>query len=115
MNREFIRLPEFEKCWENAGLSEEDIVDLEYMLSMNPTCGDVISGTGGLRKVRFALPNRGKRGSLRILYVDFVSLEKIYLLGAYEKKEKENLTDKECNELKKVIERIEAAAKRRKP
>ena len=48
-------------------------------------------GTGGVRKMRFAFEHRGKSGSIRIIYVDFEVYEKIYLITAYPKNEKENL------------------------
>lgn len=73
----------------------------------NPQIGSVMRGTGKLRKMRFALPHRGKSGSSRVLYVDFVIAETIYLIFAYPKNEKDNLTDEERNAIKKMIERIE--------
>ena len=45
---------------------------LQEELTVNPSKGDVIQGTGGLRKIRFAFENRGKSGSVRVCYVDFV-------------------------------------------
>lgn len=97
MNREFVRTPEFEKCWKIIGLTEDDMVELEYCLCRNPQLGPVVPGTGALRKIRWALPNRGKRGSIRIVYVDFAVYEKIYLISAYTKNEKDNLTREERN------------------
>jgi hypothetical protein len=105
--REFIRTSVFEKSWQEAGLSEEDILGLELELSANPEAGDVIPGTGGIRKLRYALPNQGKRGGLRIIYIDFVIHEKIYLLAAYAKNEKVNLTPAECKKLKLITEKIQ--------
>lgn len=103
MLREFVRLPEFEKCWEDAGLTEDDMLELEKTLCLNPDSGDMVEGTGGLRKLRWALPNTGKRGGIRVVYVDFVYYEKIYLISAYKKSGKDNLTDAEKNDIKKVI------------
>lgn len=57
--------------------------------------------------MRFALQNKGKSASSRVLYVDFVVAETIYLIFAYPKKEKDNLTDEERNNIKKLIERLE--------
>lgn len=112
MYREFIRMPEFEKCWENIGLTEDDIAELENFLCINPHSGDIMEGTGGLRKLRWALPNRGKRGSIRVVYVDFVYYEKIYLISAYPKNEKDNLTKEERNEIKKIIKLLEDRLRR---
>ena len=81
--------------------------ELQEMLLNNPQLGDVIKGTGGLRKMRYALPNRGKSGSSRVLYVDFVLAEKIYLIFAYPKNERDNLTDEEKNNIRKMIEKLE--------
>ena len=57
--------------------------------------------------MRFAFENRGKRGSVRVIYVDFAIREKLYLLTAYQKNEKDNLTKGERNELKKLVEILE--------
>ena len=57
--------------------------------------------------MRFALAGRGKSGSSRVLYVDFVVAETIYLIFAYPKNEKDNLTDEECYNIKKLIDKIE--------
>lgn len=67
--------------------------------------------TGGLRKIRFPFENRGKSGSSRVVYVDFAIYEKIYLISAYAKNEKENLSKAERNEIKKLIEMIELTLK----
>lgn len=113
MNREFVRTPEFEKCWKDLGLTEDDIVALEDFLCVNPQAGAVMVGTGGLRKLRWALPNRGKSGSIRVAYVDFVYYEKTYLISAYPKNEKENLTKEERSEIKKLIKYLKEVLRRK--
>ena len=77
--------------WEKFGLTEDDIVTLEEFLCVNPQTGVVTEGTGRLRKLRWALPNQGESGSIRVVYVDFVRYEKIYLISAYPKNEKGEL------------------------
>lgn len=72
--------------------------------------GDVIQGTGGLRKIRHAIGNKGKSGSIRVLYVDLVVHEKVYLLTAYTKKQKDNLSDNEKSAVKKLIEKLKKSA-----
>lgn len=57
--------------------------------------------------MRFAFEKRGKSGSVRVIYVDFEVYEKIFLLTAYAKNEKDNLSDAECNELKQLIKVLE--------
>ncbi len=73
-------------------------------------------GTGGLRKIRLAFPNRGKSGSARVCYVDFAVYEKIYLIQVFAKDEKDNLSNEEKNEVKKLLAILkdEASNKRRK-
>ena len=69
--RTFIEVPLFSKRWKEIGLKEDDLLALQIMLLKDPTSGPVMEGTGGIRKVRFALENRGKRGSVRVCYTDF--------------------------------------------
>ncbi|MDC7220345.1 MAG: type II toxin-antitoxin system RelE/ParE family toxin [Spirochaetales bacterium] len=66
----------------------------------------MIQGTGGLRKLRWALPGKGKSGSVRTLYVDFAYFEQIYMIACFKKNDKANLSDAEKNQIKSVIEKI---------
>ena len=100
-------MPIFDKQWRAMGLDDNDLQALQIELLKDPQIGSVIQGTGKLRKMRFAFPNRGKSGSSRVLYVDFVLAETIYLIFAYPKNEKDNLTDEESNNIKKMIAKIE--------
>ena len=58
-------------------------------------------------KIPLPVRNGGKSGSVRVIYVDFEVYEKIFLLTAYAKNEKDNLSDAECNELKQLIKVLE--------
>ena len=107
MKRSFVELPIFKSRWEALGLNEEDLLRLQIELLADPKVGDVMQGTGGVRKMRFAFEHRGKSGGVRVIYVDFEVYEKIYLLTAYTKNEKENLTKKERSEIKQLIEVLE--------
>ena len=100
-------MPIFDRQWREMGLDDSDLQNLQTELLRNPQIGDVIKGTGKLRKMRFAFQNRGKSGSSRVLYVDFVVAETIYLIFAYPKNEKDNLTDEERNNIKKLLDRLE--------
>lgn len=64
----------------------------------------MIEGSGGVRKFRFALPGRGKGGSVRVIYVDIMIDETIYMLYAYPKSAKENLSKAEVAEFKKLVD-----------
>ena len=107
MTREFVTLPSFDVIWKELGLSENDKVLLEQQLLENPKIGPVMQGTGGVRKMRFAFPNRGKSGSARVIYVDFEVFEKIFFVDVYQKADKDNLTKAERNTIKGVVELIE--------
>ena len=113
MKREFIELPEFLKRWYEIGLSDDDLIDLEIYLCKNPQIGSLIQGTGGLRKLRWSLRNKGKSGGVRTLYIDFAFYEKIYLVTAYTKNEKENISDNEKKQIKRLIETLEQELRRK--
>lgn len=113
MKRSFVELPIFKSRWEALGLDEEDLLRLQIELLADPKVGNVMQGTGGVRKMRFAFEHRGKSGGVRVIYVDFEVYEKIYLLTAYTKNEKENLTKKERSEIKQLIEVLEQQLKDR--
>lgn len=70
---------------------------------LNPNSGDVIRGTGGLRKVRWSLGNKGKRAGVRIIYYWQLKQNEIYLLTLYSKNE---VTDLTSSEKKALIELV---------
>lgn len=86
IKRVFIETSVFTKRWYELNLTDGDLSDLEEFIIKNPDAGDMIRGTGGLIKLRWNLPNKGKRGGARILYIDFVRYEKIFLVNCYRKK-----------------------------
>lgn len=104
MTRTFIETDEFRRKWKSMGLGEQELSELQGIILLDPQAGSVIQGTGGLRKLRFAFEGRGKRGSARVCYVDFVVKETVYLITAYSKSEKDNLTKAERNNIRKLIE-----------
>ncbi len=104
MTREFIELPLFRAKWKDLGLDDKDLRRLQEEILSDPKIGAVIRGTGGIRKMRFSFEHRGKSGSIRIIYIDFEIHEKIFLITAYPKNEKDNLTPSERNELKQLVE-----------
>lgn len=113
MTRIFVELPSFRNAWKSMGLTDGDLRRLQEKLLADPQLGNVMQGTGGIRKMRFALENQGKSSSVRVIYVDFVIHEKLYLLTAYPKSEKDNLTKAERNELKKLVDILETELDRR--
>ena len=111
----FIEVPLFSKRWKETGLGEEELRALQIMLLKDPESGPVMEGTGGIRKVRFPLKNRGKSGSIRVCYTDFAEYEVTYLITAFEKKDQENLSDNEKIVLRKLVKALkeETARNRR--
>lgn len=107
MTRSFVEMPIFRSKWEKLGLNDADLRRLQEELLADPKVGAVMRGTGGIRKMRFAFEDRGKSGSVRVIYVDFEVYEKIYLITAYPKNEKDNLSDAERNELRQLISILE--------
>jgi hypothetical protein len=106
MTRTFIEIPLFTKRWKEIGLTDDELLALQIMLLENPKAGPIMEGTGGIRKVRFPIDNRGKSKSVRVCYTDFSEYEVIYLITAFEKKEQENLTNEEKNILKKLVKAL---------
>ena len=108
---EFIEAPAFTRHLPDY-LSEDGYRKLQNNLAANPAAGDLMPGTGGFRKIRWADARRGKgrRGGLRIIYYHFASDHQIWLMTLYDKAEASDLTAKEKKALKTAVE-IELAAR----
>ena len=100
---EFIETRQFMKA-ANTLLSEDKLRRLQIILSCYPQMGPVIPGTGGLRKIRWDLGGRGKRGGLRIIYYWVTESEQIYLLYMYKKSKQDDLTPDQIRNLRKLME-----------
>ena len=80
MTRMFIITSEFDKLRSDAGNNDEDLRNFQNYLLINPKIGDVIVATAGLRKLRWKLKGKGKRGGIRILYLDIEEYGIIYFI-----------------------------------
>lgn len=87
-----------------ALMRDEDYGMFQRWLASNPNAGDVIPGTGGIRKVRVAVPGRGKRGGARVIYVHRITESRILLLLAYAKSDQDDLTAEQAQSLRRIIE-----------
>lgn len=87
--------------------TDEEIRLLQCELISFPDKGDIIQGTGGLRKIRMAIGQQGKRSSIRIIYF-LATRETIYFILAYQKSIKDNLTESEKAELKKLTKQLKS-------
>jgi hypothetical protein len=95
-----------------AIFSAEERERIVAMVAANPECGELISGTGGFRKVRVARSGMGKRGGARVIYILHSEDFPIFLVAAYAKNEKANLSRQERNQLAKLSGEIFARYKR---
>jgi hypothetical protein len=83
-------------------MEQREVDALIDVLATEPECGDLIRGTGGLRKVRFGAGGKGKRGSVRVVYYFHNDTMPVFLLTVFAKNEKDNLSRAERNTLAKV-------------
>jgi hypothetical protein len=119
---EFIETPAFTRYF-SSYLNDDEYRELQIRLAVGPELGDVMPGTGGFRKLRWADPRRGKgrRGGLRVIYYYFPGEQQIWLMTLYGKDEASDLTAKQRQALKNAIEielrarQAAKLAKQRKP
>ena len=101
-----VELASFKKAVKKL-LSEESIDNLKLFLSENPTAGDMIKGTGGLRKIRWSLDNnKGKSGGSRVIYYYCAENIPLYLFDCYAKNDKENISKQDKKELSNLLKMI---------
>lgn len=106
-----VELPEYIKRAERI-LSEDERDDLLYYLSTNPKAGNVMQGTGGVRKLRWASKGKGKSGGSRVIYFFYNETIPLFLLTIFGKSEKINLSKAERNELAKLVKELLKSYKR---
>ena len=85
-------------------LPDEDYRKLQAALVGNPALGPVIRGTRGLRKVRWAMPGRGKRGGVRVIYYWAPEAEQLLMLLVYPKSERDDLSASQLRLLRRLVE-----------
>jgi hypothetical protein len=118
---EFIEAPAFTRHLADY-LADDDYRALQRELARDPGKGDLMPGTGGFRKLRWADPRRGKgrRGGLRVIYYHFATSEQVWLMTLYDKDEAADLSPKEKKVLSAAIEdelqaREMSLARRKRP
>lgn len=101
-----VEAPEFIRQAENCMDDEMRENFIDY-IAKDPLAGDLITGTGGARKIRWqSTAQKGKRGGARIIYYYHDQDMPIFLFTAYKKNQKENITASEKAALKKIINMI---------
>lgn len=93
---------------------EAERLELILLLASNPLAGSEIPGTGGVRKLRFAMQGRGKRGGARVIYYFVGERLPIYALLAYAKSAKTDLTEQERRQVAQLAAAIKVTRKEKK-
>jgi hypothetical protein len=99
----FIETPAFTADVKTL-LPDNSYAGLQRELIARPTAGDLIPGTGGLRKIRWKLPGQGKRGGARVIYYWRASESQIWLLAIYGKGSKSDLSAADKELMRKIVE-----------
>ncbi len=96
-------LPEYIRRAEKL-MSAAERLDIVNYLATHPKSGDLIEGTGGVRKLRWGRGTQGKSGGVRVIYYVHSDLMPLYLLTLFAKNEQANISKAERNELAELVE-----------
>lgn len=107
-----IETPEFMSAIGKL-MSDSDRVLLVEYLAYNPTDGDLIAGTGGVRKLRWGLGGRGKRGGARVIYFYHNAGMPLFALTAFAKNERDDLSQQDRNDFRQLTTMLVKTFKRK--
>lgn len=105
-----VELTNFQRRAEKILSAEEHKAVIDF-LALNPLAGDEITGTGGVRKVRFAMGAKGKSGGARVIYYFYNDTIPLYALLIYGKGEKTDLSADERRSVSKLVDVLRTTAK----
>lgn len=108
-----VETPPFLADSDGCGLAEKEREALVDYLSKYPDAGDLIQGTGGCRKLRFALRGRGKRGGIRVISYYWAANCPVFLLAVFAKGERSDLSQAERNSLMKIGKHLQESYSRK--
>ncbi|HVW73100.1 MAG TPA: type II toxin-antitoxin system RelE/ParE family toxin [Rhizomicrobium sp.] len=108
---EIFRTKTFSKACKDLGVTEEEVRALEQSIVDDPKGAPVIQGTGGARKVRFSINNRSKSAGGRCVYVVIELDEVAYLITAYPKSKKSDLSNEDKKAIKAFVAELKGAKK----
>lgn len=98
-----IETPLFQRQWPLYWTEDERGVFAAY-LAETPTAGDVVPGSGGMRKVRWSRAGSGKSGGVRVIYFTRTAEGELVLLTLYAKAKTDNLTGAKLKEIRDALE-----------
>jgi Protein of unknown function (DUF1044). len=101
-----IETPEYLQDAKDAGLSGDAMAAIIQIIASDPKAGDVMVGTGGARKLRFAASGKGKRGGVRTVHYFGGDDVPVFMLAVIKKGDRDNLSKAECNALRKELQGI---------
>ena len=99
----FIEAPKFTELIQSH-LNDEEYAALQWLLLERPDAGDIVPGSGGVRKIRWGLRGKGKRGGIRVIYYWKTADDEIWLLTLYAKNAQENIP---AQVLKQIAQEID--------
>lgn len=109
-----VETPQFLLAARKLMNDEERALLVDY-LAHNPVAGNLIQGTGGIRKLRWALEGRGKRGGARVIYFYHDADMPLFALTVYAKNERADLSQQDRNDFRQLTDLLVGAFKRKKP
>ena len=95
-------------------MSDEERAELVAFVGANPEAGEIMPDTGGVRKIRWGLEGKGKRGGARVVYYYHNERLPVFLLSAYAKNQRANLTQAEKNSMKRLTPTLLAGYRAKK-
>jgi hypothetical protein len=101
-----IETPDYLQDAKDAGLSGGEMAAIIQIIASDPKAGDVMVGTGGARKLRFAASGKGKRGGVRTVHYFGGDDVPVFMLAVIKKGDRDNLSKAECNALRKELQGI---------
>ena len=108
-----LEMPAFAQQAEGL-FTEDERQQLAVFLGNGPEAGDLIKGTGGVRKLRWGAKGKGKRGGARVVYYYHDDEVPIFLFYCYSKSDQDDLSAKDRAELKKIVKAIAESYKARR-
>jgi mRNA-degrading endonuclease RelE of RelBE toxin-antitoxin system len=94
-----------------SSISADERDEFITYIAKNPQAGDIIPGTGGVRKVRWGSKDKGKSGGVRVIYYYYDEYAPVFLLTVYGKGEKENLTSEQKKQISALAKVLKAECK----